>query len=153
MSEPSRDIGYEDQVAEHVRRTLDAMAAMNREANLLLKRVENSTGSPARPGRADGAAPAEGEVPDEKSPAPATERAEPPPAALNPDDFLTDRLVQKTVEIVMDKIQPLLAALEKIRTDQSKTNQLTETEYVTKMCEEMRQRIARRRGFTPNLRQ
>jgi hypothetical protein len=58
-----------------------------------------------------------------------------------------DRLVQKAIEIVMDKIQPFLAALDKIRIEQAKPQELTEAEYVTKMCEEMRQRIAQRRAL------
>lgn len=169
MPTPTAEIGSDDQIPEHLNRTIDAMATISRQTAALLKRVDTisdqlsrlNPGKPAAPAERGDRQEGEGEAiaiaveppaaDQPPSPVQAEQRAKPASESANAADALLEQQANRVVQIVMDKIQPLLGALEKIRHEQSGSRQLTENEYVTKMCDDMGKRIAARRGFLTRL--
>jgi hypothetical protein len=146
MSTKLDDTSDGDHVSEHARKTYEAMKTIKQQTAILIKQVDAMSAaigpSPAKREAASDEVAASRAADEPLS----VSRTESPPAPLNID---MDRLANMCVVKVMDKIQPLLATLEKLSTEQSPPRQLTEAEYVAKMCDEMGQRIAGRRGFLP----
>jgi hypothetical protein len=149
MSSTADDTGDGDHVSEHARKTYEAMELIKHQTAILIKQVDAMSA-------AIGPSPSNREASGDEVAAsgaadkpPSVSGTEPRPASMNAHNIDRDQVVNECVVKVMDKIQPLLKSLEKIRTEQSVPRQLTEEEHIAKMCDEMGQRIARRRGFVP----
>lgn len=145
QDEPQSSDG-EDLVAEHTRRMIEAMEKIHRDTAQLLNQVNGIASRLPGPDPVSRSAPPESEAKcDEPIVVPTGQPVEP----VSASGVDTDRVVQRVVEIVMDKIQPLLDKLAKIRDENLKPQPATEADQVNKMIEDIRQRVLRRRGFMP----
>jgi hypothetical protein len=152
QDEPQTSDG-EDLVAEHTRRMIEAMEKIHRDTAQLLNQVNGIASRLPGPDPVSRSAPPEsGAKRDEPSASDKPSIAVPtgqPVEPVSASGVDTDRVVQRVVEIVMDKIQPLLDKLAKIRDENLKPQPATEADQVNKMIEDIRQRVLRRRGFMP----
>jgi hypothetical protein len=148
MARPISEIGNAAQIPEHVRRTLDAMARIKQQTAVLLQEVDVISDQLLRLDPAAGGVPAAGEAERQQleapraadEPAPDAGIAAPPAEPTNADDAEVEHLTKRTIQAVMDKIQPLLDALGKIHNERSVPQPLTDVATIEEMSQHFTQR-------------
>lgn len=162
-----------DQVVGSLQTALAVMAEINGKADLILKQVDDKTVlllkridtiseglSRVRPAAEVAVLEERAQVTEAQASraadAPFSDQtaaqAVPLPSPANPeDDPLTARLVPTVVQKVIDQIQPLLSALEKIRDERASAQPKTDLELIAEMRDAMQLRVGRRRGVLPTI--